>query len=344
MVRSLIGCSILALWLAGCGGAPAGPTEVPSTPTPTAVPTLAPVGFPSNPLQLVVVPADEQAAESLEADLEAILLQATNVSLDVVIAGQPAAAVEAICGSFGIEEGMAAGWVDGLTYATIFEQRCGTAAVQYARDGETREMGILLTNRNFADASLAVLTQRPLCRLSFDDYHSWVALSLMLYAEGLDPAALDTRDYDTPAAMLEAIDAGDCASGMVAQSVWEAWDAANANRIAENRRTVAMPIGILVLPFAAPESARLAITAGLNDFDEAAVLEAIAAASGAAQPQPDGTQEATAAADLAPNVDVANTLTAFFGEGTFAPVEANTFDDWFAHLESLGLYVTAAAE
>lgn len=337
MVRPIIVCSIVALLLAACGGAPeAEPTEAPP-PTPTIVPTLAPVGFPSNPLQLLIVPAVAEMAETAEADLEAILLQSTNVSIDVVMVEQPAEIVAAICESFGLEEGMAAGWVDGMTYASIFEQRCGTGAVQYVRDEATREIGVLLTNANFEGSSSDILAQRSICRLSFNDYYSWVALSLFFYAEGLDPATIQTIDFDNTDEMLEAIDKGECASGMVAQSVWEAWDAENSNRLDENATTVEMPIGILVLPFAAPESARLAITGGLSDFDEATVIDAISGAPDVEQTEVQGTEETTVEpTELFRDIDAV--FVAFFGAGTFAPVDANEFDEWFDFLESIGLF------
>lgn len=340
MIRLMI-CCIMALFLAACGGAPsAAPTEA-VTPQPTVVPTLAPVGFPSNPLQLLIVPADPDAAADLETDLETILLQATNVSIDVVIVEQPTEIVQAICTSFRLEENIAAGWVDGVTYATLFEQRCGAGTVQYARNDDTREMGVLLANRNFTGSSVAVLSQRPICRISRTDYHSWVALSLLMYSVGIDPATLETIDFDDTDTLLQAIDDGDCGSGMVAQAVWDSWNDENENRLDENSFTVGMPLGILVLPFAAPESARLAITAGLSDFDEAAVLEAIVAASA---PEADATAEATDEVAAVPSINIPETLAAFFGDGTFASVQANDFDAWLAYLETIGLTFTTSGE
>src|SRR5687768_5194615 len=101
---SQIGLVLIVLMLVGCGRAPDAidptrvlPTSIPaSTPLPP-LPTAAPLGTEDNPVRVMIVVADDEAAQAAAADLEDVLSDEADMVIEVSVTESAPDARRALC-------------------------------------------------------------------------------------------------------------------------------------------------------------------------------------------------------------------------------------------------------
>jgi hypothetical protein len=272
----------LILLAAGCGGGQAriATQFVPETPTPrsTPLPTVAtppPPGAESNPIALYVPnPGSGRTLRALEtaaAALEAGLTETANLAVDVRVVDVQAEAVAALCASGRGQA--AAAWLNGVGYAIALESGCGAAALQVERGaGRTASTGVgvrLIANRALNLQEVSALSGRAFCRVSVDDFYTWLVPSLMLRAAGVDPASLQSVvDVGDAGAVISSVAAGrPCAAGGVnAVDYADLADSDARANIVELGQQVVVPYAILTLPPELPLGARTALVEGLQSL------------------------------------------------------------------------------
>jgi ABC-type phosphate/phosphonate transport system substrate-binding protein len=354
---------ILVLTLAACGGTveptPTVPPPPTATPLSTALPDVAtaiPAGFnEDNPLRLVIVPADENAAEDLVAELEAQLAGRTDLTLEVELVDSQPEALAALCNSS--SDDVTAVWINGLTFAAALGQECGVPALQIqrgtGRDTETGEAGVLLFNTEAAgaDATLDIVADNTFCRTSYTDLYSWIVPTMMLRGAGLDIAALndidERADYDE---LVAGVSTGTCVVIGLPARVWETYvddDSTLEETVTVAATSAEIPYGVLVVPFAASLDA-------INQLTEALLaIDVLFGEAEPVEPTPTPESEATEAPDVEPTIEAEGTpestpevsdeselagqLGAFFGEGVLVRVDSSDFAEFNEFLVSTGI-------
>gem|GEM_PF-2983082 len=236
--------------LVGCGaGGDATPviTARPTqSPTPLSTPlayiaTPIPAGFPENPLQLVLVPANREEAEAQIESLEARILEASDVNVKIVLADRTAEAVTALCRS-GLDV-VSAVWVDSLGYASARAQECGTPVlrVEYG-EGRSASFGremVILYARRIEGNALSDSAGRTFCRLGYDDLFSWV-LPTLAYSNA--NVALDSfsrvRDFETYEEMFPSFTNAQCDVTAMPADVYNAFVESDTDGIGGQLRVV----------------------------------------------------------------------------------------------------------
>ena len=370
---------LLALTLAACGGdvvptptVPPPPTATPfSTPLPD-IPTAIPAGFnEGNPLRLVIVPADADAADDLIDEFEAQLAGRTTLALEVELVDSQSEALAAICNSGSGQVTLA--WIDGLTLAAALGQECGVPILQIQRevddDTQTGEASVMLFNSEAIAATevsaedgepneFSAVPSNTFCRISYTNLYSWIIPTMTLHGAGFDIADLvdvdERADYDE---LIAGITTGACGVTALPEQVWEEYEADNSASL-ENEAGEAIvrvaatsaefPYGVLVVPFAASLDAINEITDALLTMD---ILFGDGVAISTPIPEPEATAESTTEADSEPTEEVTSEATstvsdesalsdqlgAFFGEGVLIPVDLSDFAEFTEFLDSTGL-------
>lgn len=286
IVSLILLCAVL-LFVAACG-----PTET-ATPelTPEASPTVAPAGQPENPVRMALLPADRDAAIEQETLLEQAILRATNVSVDIVLIDQYAEAIAALCASD--SETVTVAWLESLSYAAAIGQNCGSPLLELAYTNSTAEIdsvGLFVLNRAIGSTNLSVIVGRTYCRLSIDDYYSWLIPSIMIRSVGGDLSAAETViEYDTVDALLTAVADGECAATGVSQAQYDNFVDENEDLAAEiviADQTIPLTAGVLVVPLELPIAASRSLGTGLIDLPDFVDIE-----SEPAEPQSAETDE-----------------------------------------------------
>jgi ABC-type phosphate/phosphonate transport system substrate-binding protein len=345
--------SLLAIFIVACTPPPppqALPTRVPSTPFSTElapVPTSIPAGFNAdNPIQIVIVPADFEAATGRESELQDLLEELTDdVVMQVVFVETQPEALGLLCAS---DVGtVSAAWMSGFAYAGAEASQCGipTLQIDHNTDGasDTGESGVILLRVEFSELGLEgllasdepvdpeneITIERRFCRTSIDDLFSWTIPLMALNAEGIRIDALEDvqefEDYDT---MLQAMIDGDCAVIGLPLSVWEELDDAGA--ISDDTVNVVetspeFPYDVMVFPFAAALEVIEPITDALLTIDVAAGRAEAEASEAEGTPEP---------IDI--NVD-SELMDLLFGDGHFIRVQASDFGEMVNFINSSGL-------
>ncbi len=352
-MRTVAGWGLLLIALAACGSF--GPEPTATFPRPTATPistplpgvaTEIPAGIPQNPLQVVLVPADPQTAPALEDNLEAFLLETSNVTVDIVLADSPAEALGAVCNSG--QGTVSAAFVDGITYAAAAAQECALPQVQLERGNDTGEPGVLLVNSSLGVETADVFSGRTFCRLGLDDLYSWQLPTLVMRTAGVDIGDIgQIRDYESVEEMLSAVANGTCTGTGLSEAVWEANEDEFSETISVINTTPDIPYSVLIMPFEAPLAARLSLTdalVNLNDVPQVALSEATPEVTpengenGENNETDEGeTSDDTPDAEATESGETLNLLLPFFGEGEFVRVEEGDFDDLLGFLDESGL-------
>lgn len=323
---------VLAFSVGACGGG--GDLSTPTiTPRPTLtatrlstplpyLPTPIPAGFPENPLQIVLVPANLEAAQANETAFEAELLAQTGVTVDIVLATRTAEVVTALCRSG--SERVSLAWVDVLGYASAIAQGCGEATLKTVE----QSAGVVLIARRLETSSLAQLASRTFCRLGYDDFYSWVLPTLILQSEGVAPEQLgQVRDFDTVEALLQAVTDTACdAIGLPEQDYDRLLSEGNPliNDLRLATRSVELPHGVLVVPPLVPLGNREALLQGLRLLSQSV------------EPTGEATAEVTPEA-TAETAEQSGLFTVFFGDSAWQDVSATTFDSLDRFFESTGI-------
>lgn len=333
---------ISAFFLAGCGlavtPAPIIPTRVPPTPISTHLPAVAtdiPAGFDSaNPVQVVIVGDAENAADNLEEELNAI----SPIEMDVVLVSSQVEAMALLCDS---ESGtVSAAWLSGTTYPAA--RACGIITLQAEqgtqRLSETGEAGVLVINAEFAEDGLSAALEENFCRLSVNDFYSWLVPMMLFGVEEIDPASIaDINEYEDNDALVAALASGECAAIGMSETAWEEYlDADDA--LSEATVVVAtsaeFPHHIMAFPFGADLEVINDIIAALLQIDAASGRSELESEEAEATAEATSDPEATEAPEIEIDED---DLTALFGEGYFIPASSGDFSILDNFLESTGL-------
>ncbi|NWG17877.1 MAG: PhnD/SsuA/transferrin family substrate-binding protein [Chloroflexi bacterium] len=254
--------------------APLTPTPL-STPLP-AVPTLIPAGAEGNPIRLVVRPRGPAAdARNATADVEASILEQSGLSVQVEIVERYAEALAALCDSAGGQ--VSAAWLDAPTYMAARAQNCGIPVLQIEQgtrqDARSGEAGLIIVAQDSSIRDVRGLDGRTFCRLGYDDFYSWLAPSLVMRANGLDPVSAPEAvvDYADVPELIEAVAGGDCDAAGIAESALEEYAGALGDvvdSITALATTTSFPYGVLVMPDEIPLGVRLSLTETLQAMSE----------------------------------------------------------------------------
>jgi hypothetical protein len=259
----------LTLILAACGGGPVATVVVRGTNTPTPIPsalpqvaTALPAGFPDNPLRIMMIPQNLEQAETLKPQLENAILQSTSVTVEIVFATDRLELLDALCDTS--SEHLTAIWADALTYSVASARRCGDAAVWLTRDGSNGETRQIVLSGDLQSRDVRSLQRNTFCRISRDDFDSWLLPVLLLEANRVPVSSFeDVREYPDTTSLLNAVALGECSGTGVATSTLVSWQAANpgaAENVEGVVESVPIPYGVLMYPYQIPSAARLALT------------------------------------------------------------------------------------
>ncbi|HEX3049595.1 MAG TPA: PhnD/SsuA/transferrin family substrate-binding protein [Aggregatilineaceae bacterium] len=202
-----------------------GPSLPTSTPRPTPLATVAatavPLGDAQRPVVLLVAVPEgnpssdvEQGGRALQNYLQAELAEelGREFALEVRYVSE-SDALNALCN--GLNGSPAAAWTNAFTMHAA-NQQCGAVPVLALQRNEMVGQTLEIVSRTSINA-LTGLTGRRWCRLSADDFTSWIMPSLILSSKGVDPFAgfssiieeYPDSDADN-LAMLKAIYNNDC--------------------------------------------------------------------------------------------------------------------------------------
>ncbi len=202
-----------------------GPSLPTSTPLPTPLATVAatavPLGDAQRPVVLVVTAPEgnpssdvEQIGRALETYLQAELAEefGYEFALEIRYVSE-SGALDALCN--GLNGSPVAAWTNAFTMHAAHQQ-CGAVPLLAVQRDEMVGQTLEIVTRT-AINSLTGLTGRRWCRLSADDFTSWIMPSLILSSKGVDPFAgfssiveeYEDSDADN-LAMLKAIYNNDC--------------------------------------------------------------------------------------------------------------------------------------
>lgn len=247
-----------------------------STPLP-AVATAVPAGAEENPLQMVIRPEGSMlAARSAIADFEAAVLEKSGLTIKVELVERYSEALGALCASSGGQVTVA--WLNGAGYVAANAQNCGTPVLQVERgarsDARTGEAASIIVNADANISTLSSLRGKTFCRISYDDFYTWFAPSLILKASGLNPLS-DVGSFndqtDIPA-VVKAVAAGDCdAAGIPAGALDEYADAIgeDAEKVEILSTTdVVFPFAVLMIPSDVQLGTRIALNDALVALSE----------------------------------------------------------------------------
>lgn len=261
---------MLALALAACReqAAPSGPEIAPtltatprSTPLP-AVPTPVPPGDEGNAIRMVIRPLGPAAdARSAAEDFETAVLERSGVVIEVKLVDRYAEGLAALCDSAGGQVSVA--WLNGPAYVAARAQNCGLPALQVERDDATGEAGSIIVGADSRRQGLQHLSGSTFCRLGNDDFYSWFVPSLVVRANGLEPAntPLEVVDQDDIPALISAVGDGDCDAAAVPASAVD-----DDDPVTVIETTIAFPYAVLMIPAEVPLGKRLALVDALFDM------------------------------------------------------------------------------
>lgn len=348
--------SLLGILVAACTPPPPPaplPTRIPSTPFSTElapVPTTIPAGFNAdNPIQLVIVPADFEAATGRESELQDLLTELNDdIALEVTFVETQPEAMDLLCGSSGA---VSATWLSGFAYAGAAASECGIPTLQLDRntdgDTDTGEAGVVLLRVEFVELGLAGLItpdedaeqsddseeenvieiERRLCRTSIDDLYSWTIPLLTLKAEGVSIADLeDVQEFEDYDALLEAILNGDCAVTGLPLSLWEERDDSGeipSDTVNIVATSAEFPYHVMVFP----AGAVLDVVEQITD-----ALLALDIAAGRSEPSEEETLPDSSGLEISDDL-----MQILFGEGYFIRAQASDFSEMMNFINESGI-------
>jgi len=249
-------------------------TAIPPTSTPFStalpeIPTLSPPGLPDNPVKMIIIPEDMDVASDLETTLENEILQASSVSVDVVLASREGESLAALCNSDALNTSVA--WLQGLSSYIALSQTCGDPIMRL-QTGSARNPVVgtsihTILNASLGATTLDVLNGRVFCRLNLDDFTSWLYPILLFQTLDVDPANFESiNELDSYEDMIEAVASGDCTAASVPSSLIFDLEQAESPLLDDIRTidvSLEFPYGILLYPPQLPLAARLSLTDGL---------------------------------------------------------------------------------
>lgn len=322
-------------------------------PTPSFTPTPPPAGQPGNPVRMMLVPHDADAATEYETGLEQAILNMTDVSVDVVFAATSADAIAALCDSTSQE--VAVAWLDAVAMNAAIAQNCGEPYIEvYATDSDPDaeidpSAAVLVLDSRLGTSNVSALADRVFCRIAISDFYTWIVPSILMREAGLTETSPEAVvEYDSATELLDAVSAGECAGASVSAADYSAYianqdDAANLRVAVE---TVPLGYRYLVAPLELPIAARRALADRLPDLTgtEIAMVDAEATEPPESdEASPEATAEMTAEAEAteAPDEPADGlSLVAFFGADGMRRIEPARIQTLSDFVENAGLDFT----
>ncbi len=286
---------LIGVMMAACQSQPTATPEVDTTPEVEVTPEpLNPADFPAgsveNPLQIVILPVDADAAADEEAAFEETLQASAGVTIDLVLVDNYADAMAALCQS---DSGIVAvAWLDGVSMYAAVAQNCGAASLQVqhgtltadeeaAADDEevvgepatTGAAGHIVVSRQLGTTQLNSLRGRTFCRLGNDDFYSWLVPVLVLSSNNIEVTGFFGAivDYDSRDDLLAAVASGDCAGTGISVAAYDALVEAE-NEVVDDLRiadtSIEFPYRVMVVPFEVPLSIRIALESAWLELSE----------------------------------------------------------------------------
>ncbi len=304
---------VFFLMLAGCrrdqGQQQAGATAT-HTPTPfstalPAVPTVVPPGSETNALQMVIYSDAPSAGTSAATRLEDALRE-EGLNVQVLIRARYAEVLAALCNSGSGQ--VAVAWLDGITYAAARAQNCGAPVLLVERDDEIGEAVEIVVNQDIQTDNIIALRDGAYCRLSYNDFQTWLAPVLVFSASGLNPVgAFETiTDYEDIPTLLQAVADGDCDITSIAAGTLNDTDFATLlDNIRVIETSVAFPYNILMIPIEVPLDIRIQLINALES--------------------------------IARDRTLANSMRALLGQEALVPMENDTLDEFHEFIDNTGL-------
>lgn len=283
------------------------------TPTPysTALPfaaTVPPPGSETRALRMVIYSASPSTGTSAATRIENAL-SAEGLNVDILIRDRYAEVLAALCESGSGQ--VAVAWLDGVTYAAARALNCGTPALLVERNGEIGGSVEIVVNNDIATDNIFSLRDANYCRVSYNDFDTWIAPALVFSADGLNPVtAFDTiTDYPDTATLLQAVADGDCDITSVAAGTLDDTDYAG---LLDNLRvietSVAFPYNIFMIPLEVPLGTRLQLLRAFENIAEDTSL-----------------------------VGSVRTLLGLDTRGELVPLETDTLDDFHEFIDNTGI-------
>ncbi len=266
---SLITLALFVFVLAGCRReAPqALPPTITATPRSTPLPAVAtdiPAGAAGNPIQIVIRPQTaESTAKASAAVIEDALRKQTGLDLQVVLVTRYAEALGALCDSNADKAAIA--WVDGITYAAAYAQKCGTAALEVergtGRNVETGSVIQIVASKKAAFTGIGGLKDSKFCRVSYDDNATWLIPSLMMQAGNVRPLAdlASVTDYDDLTALLDAVVSGKCEAAGVPKTAVDEADSDTRDALDVLASSAELPYAVMLVPEDVPLGVRVSL-------------------------------------------------------------------------------------
>jgi ABC-type phosphate/phosphonate transport system substrate-binding protein len=259
-----------------------------STPLPP-VPTVIPPGLEDNPIRMVIRAASGRRSLISGAQIKSFedaILEQSGLIVRITLVDRYAEALAALCDSR--PTNVVVAWLDGVSYEAAKALNCGEAVLQIERRSQTGDPGQIVTNGEQKIANLRALSNANFCRLGYDDYYSWLVPSLILRANGVDPAdGLTTvTDYPDSDALIEAVAAGECAATGISESAFNALRGRLRTSLDVLETSPPLPYGVLMYPLALTLGERLRLTDALlalaADLDGGDVMQPFLAQDGLA--------------------------------------------------------------
>ncbi|MCB9452238.1 MAG: PhnD/SsuA/transferrin family substrate-binding protein [Anaerolineaceae bacterium] len=314
--RLLWAAVLIALFvLAGCRNqeTAAAPTALPAiSPTPRSTPlpevvTAVPVGAEENPVQMVIYSSAPRAAANFVSRFENALVKESGLNIRVLVVDRYAEALAALCDS--VNGTVSVAWLDGLTYMAATAEGCGVPALiverGVRRNAQTGETGVIIANSERSFSTVAQIEGDTVCRLSYDDFWTWMMPSLVLQSKGVNPTTdlKAINDYEDLETLIQAVADGDCDAAGIPSTALAGGEPPEGVSILET--SVAFPYPVVLIPPQLPLGAQTAL------------IEALLA--------------------LADNTDSAEIMQGLLEQDALIPVTTDDFSDLTAFLESTGL-------
>jgi len=117
---------------------------------------------------------------------------------------------------------------------------------------QTGTPGLILVQDSLASGGLSALRDSVLCRLSENDFYTWLLPTLLLQQAGIDPQrGLTVRDYESLPELVTAMAEGDCAGMGLSQDAYDALQISLPDALESAAIVVtsaSFPYGVLMYP------------------------------------------------------------------------------------------------
>jgi ABC-type phosphate/phosphonate transport system substrate-binding protein len=244
-----------------------------STPLPV-VATLVPPGIEDNAIHMVVNPVGSASliTGTQITNFEDALAADSDLVVEVTVVGRYAEALAALCDS--TPTNVTVAWLDGLTYQAAVAQNCGEPVMQIergTRNAQTGEAGQIVTRSDLGLGSLQTVRGRTFCRISYDDYFSWLVPSVLLQANGISPISdfESIVDYDNTRLMVNGLLDDECSAAGMSETEFADLNGPVREQLEVLEETPSFPYAVLMYPFNLPLGERIrldnALLAANND-------------------------------------------------------------------------------